>query len=174
PSEIFWVTVFGLASVSILLGNKPGKGVVAACLGLLIGLVGQDRITGQERFTFDQIELLNGPLVVAVLTGIYALPPAWNMIEKALSAKLAQANIEKPEKGLWTIRQLLPIWLKSSLIGIVVGVLPGSSGGSSSAIAYNETKRASKHPEEFGKGSVEGLAAAEAGNNADNAAAMIP
>ncbi|MDB5541715.1 MAG: C4-dicarboxylate transporter permease [Devosia sp.] len=174
PSEIFWVTVFGLASVSILLGNRPGKGVIAAAVGLLISLVGQDRISGQERFTFGQIELLNGPLVVAVLTGIYALPPAWNMIEKALSAKFAQSKIEKPEKGLWTYRQLIPVWLKSSLIGIVVGVLPGSSGGSSSAIAYNETKRASKHPEEFGHGSVEGLAAAEAGNNADNAAAMIP
>jgi len=174
PSEIFWVTVFGLASVSILLGDKPGKGVIAACIGLLIGLVGQDRINGAERFTFDQIELLNGPLLVAVLTGIYALPPAWNMIEKSLTMNFSKTRIEKGEKGLWTVRRLLPVWLKASAIGIVFGVLPGSSGGSSSAIAYNEARRASKHPEEFGHGSVEGLAAAETGNNADNAAAMIP
>ncbi len=174
PPEIFWVTVFGLASVSILLGDRPGKGVIAACLGLLIGLVGQDRINGQERFVFDQIELLSGPLLVAVLTGVYALPPAWNMIEKALGANFAQTKIEKPEKGLWTVKRLLPVWLKSSVIGIVLGILPGSSGGSSSAIAYNEARRSSKFPEEFGHGSVEGLAAAETGNNADNAAAMIP
>jgi putative tricarboxylic transport membrane protein len=174
PSEIFWVTVFGLASVSILLGDKPGKGVIAACLGLLIGLIGQDHINAQERFTFGQVELLSGPLLVVVLTGIYALPPAWHMIERALSARSAITHIERPEKGLWTYRQLIPIWIKSSLIGIIIGILPGSGGGASSAISYNEARRASKNPELFGKGSPEGLAAAECGNNADNAAAMIP
>jgi putative tricarboxylic transport membrane protein len=175
PPEIFWVTVLGIAAISMLLGDSPLKGVLSACLGILVGVIGIDDMNSQERYTFGFIELAGGNLMLAALTGLYALPPAWQMAEKAVVAKFTAEQLRfRDPPGLWSVRRLTPAWIISSIVGIITGILPGSGGGMSSAIAYNETKRISRHPEEFGSGSVEGLAAAECSNNADNAAAMIP
>ncbi|WP_191083436.1 tripartite tricarboxylate transporter permease [Roseococcus microcysteis] len=176
PAEYFWVAVFGLCSVSVLLGKDPVKGLIAACFGLLLGTVGIDGVSGHERFTFDDMNLAGGLHVVVVLTGLYALPPIFMLAEEAARRKAGEGMaVLRASVGLfhgWT--KFIRTWIRSSLIGIAIGILPGAGGSLAAFLAYNEEKRASKDPESFGQGSENGIAAAECGNNADNAAALIP
>jgi putative tricarboxylic transport membrane protein len=176
PSEYFWVALFGLASVSVLLGKDPVKGLIAACFGLLLGTVGIDSVSGHERFTFNDMNLTGGFHIVVLLTGLYALPPILNLAEEAAKRNASEGlAVLRATAGLfhqWT--SFLGTWLRSSLIGIMIGILPGAGGSLAAFISYNEAKRASKHPETFGTGEPLGVAAAECGNNADNAAALIP
>ncbi|GIX09277.1 tripartite tricarboxylate transporter permease [Elioraea sp.] len=176
PAEYFWVAMFGLATVAVLLGDDPPKGLLSAALGLMLGTVGQDLITGAERYTFDILELVDGFSIVVLLTGLYALPPVFMMAEEAVRQGMPGSALRLRRAGsvLAEWRRFLPVWLRSSLIGIVVGVMPGAAGSITSLIAYNEAKRRSAEPESFGKGNPEGVAASEAGNGADNAAALVP
>lgn len=172
PPEIFWVNVFGLVTISSMLGDDVLKGVLASCFGLLIGTIGLDNVSGHERYTFDMLQLVNGIPELAVMVGMFSLPPAWEMAQQIHVHGAKSVFQINTDKGFWKFSQVWWVWIKSSLIGIIIGILPGSA--ISAFIAYNEAKRSSKHPEKFGKGSIEGLAAAESVNNADNAAAMIP
>lgn len=175
PPEIFWVNVFGIATVAALLGNDILKGLIAACFGLLIGTVGIDNVSGSERFTFGSIELVNGIEMLGVMVGMFSLPPAWELATTARERMLTSETMEKVRivsERIWTFGQVWKAWAISSFIGIINGILPGSA--IASFIAYSEVKRVSKEPEKFGKGSIEGLAAAECVNAADNASALIP
>ena len=176
PAEYFWVGVFGLSAISVLLGKDPVKGILAGLMGLMFGAIGSDVVTGADRFVFDQRELLDGINILIILTGLYAIPPAIRMVEKKLETASQRIKIESgPDDSFWkNARQFIPTWIRSSLIGIGVGILPATGGSMAAFIAYNETKRASDDPDSFGKGNTKGVAAAECGNNADNAAAMIP
>lgn len=176
PAEYFWVAVFGLASIAVLLGRDPVKGLAAACFGLLLSMVGLDTVTGHERLAFDSKHLLDGLNLIVVLTGLYALPPAIRMAEQAAAQGLRSAHLKLQEGDsiIAHIRDFLPVWLRSGIIGIFVGILPGTGGSMAAFIAYNETRRVDPDPDSFGKGNPKGVAAAECGNNADNAAAMIP
>ena len=176
PAEYFWVGIFGLSAIAILLGNDPVKGFTSALLGLMFGAIGADVVTGANRFVFEQRELIDGISILIILTGLYAIPPAIRMAEQMVIKTADNFKIEaRPEDGLFkNASRFIRTWIRSSLIGIWVGILPGTGGSMAAFIAYNETKRASDKPESFGKGNPEGVAAAECGNNADNAAAMIP
>ncbi|MEH0069776.1 tripartite tricarboxylate transporter permease [Pannonibacter sp. Pt2-lr] len=176
PAEYFWIAVFGMASVGVMVGSDAVKGIMAAVLGLLIGTMGIDNLSGQARFTFGQPWMLGGLDLVVVLVGLYALPPVLQLAEKcdlkglsAAQLKLTKSRFEKGE-----VRGFIPTWLRASGIGIVVGILPGAGGNIAAFLSYNATKNASNEPESFGKGNPLGVAAAECGNNADNAASMIP
>lgn len=176
PAEYFWIAIFGMVSVGIMVGSDPIKGVLAAVLGLLIGTMGIDSLSGQARFTFDQTWLLGGLDLIVVLVGLYALPPVLQLTEKCdlkgLSA--AQLKLDETPFAKGEIGRLIPTWLRSSLIGIGVGILPGAGGNIAAFLSYNSARKASDEPESFGKGNPQGVAAAECGNNADNAASMIP
>lgn len=176
PAEYFWIAIFGMASVGVMVGSDPVKGIMAAVLGLLIGTMGIDNLSGQARFTFDQTWLLGGLDLIVVLVGLYALPPVLQLAEKAdlkglSAAQLKLTNVPfKPGE----ISGLIPTWLRASGIGIGVGILPGAGGNIAAFLSYNAAKNASDDPSSFGKGNPQGVAAAECGNNADNAASMIP
>ena len=172
PPEIFWVNIFGLVTISSMLGDDILKGILASCFGLLIGTVGLDNVTGHERYTFGILELVNGIPELAVMVGMFSLPPAWEMAQQLHTHGAKTVFAIHTDSKFWRFAEVWRVWIKSSLIGIVIGILPGSA--ISAFIAYNEAKRSSRTPEKFGKGSIEGLAAAESVNNADNAAAMIP
>jgi putative tricarboxylic transport membrane protein len=176
PAEYFWVAVLGLATVASLLGEDFLKGLIAAIIGLMIGTVGTDISTGTERYTFGLLEFADGVDIVVLLTGLFAIPPMLLMIEEALKTGMSGDLLKLKRQGsvLKEWRRYLPIWARSSVIGIIIGVLPGAGGSMSCYLAYNDAKRASKHPETFGKGNPEGVAASEAGNGADNAASLIP
>ncbi|WP_316980077.1 tripartite tricarboxylate transporter permease [Shumkonia mesophila] len=176
PSEMFWVGVFGLTSISVLLGEDTIKGLISAAIGLLIAMVGVDPMTGHERFTFGSINLVSGFNIVVLLIGLYALPPAIMLAEEAVVQGIDRAVLRFSGKTL-PVRQLFGLWatwLRSSIIGIIVGILPGAGGNIAAFISYNEEKRTSHDPSSFGKGNPAGVAASECANNADNAAAMIP
>jgi len=176
PAEYFWIAVFGMASVGVMVGSDPVKGLMAALLGLWVGTIGLDNLSGQARYTFDQTWLLGGMPLIVVLVGLYALPPVLQLAEKSDFKGLSAAALKlqavpfKPGE----LREMIPTWLRASGIGISVGILPGAGGNIAAFLSYNTTKNADKDPDSFGKGNPKGVAAAECGNNADNAASMIP
>ncbi|MBL8589646.1 MAG: tripartite tricarboxylate transporter permease [Methylobacteriaceae bacterium] len=176
PAETFWVAVFGLATVSSLLGANVFKGVATAGLGLLIGTIGLDDLTGYERYAFDVPELIDAPSIIVVLTGLYAIPPVITLAGSTLKAGMSAAALRFTRQGavLGEWRRFLPVWVRSSIIGIIIGILPGAGGAMTCIVAWNDARNRSKEPETFGKGNPEGLAASECGNGADNAASMIP
>ncbi|WP_323018857.1 tripartite tricarboxylate transporter permease [Castellaniella sp.] len=176
PAEYFWVALLGLATVASLLGDDLLKGLLAAVIGLLLGTIGIDISSGVERFTFGRLEFAEGIDLVVLLTGLFAIPPVLEMIEQASREGMPRELLKLKRQGsvLRDWRRFLPVWMRSSVIGIIVGILPGAGGSISCYLAYNDAKQRSKEPETFGKGNPEGVAASEAGNGADNAASLIP
>jgi len=176
PAESFWVAVFGLATVSSLLGANVWKGIAAVGIGLLIATVGQDDMTGYERYAFNIAEFIDGPSIVVVLTGLYAVPPVIRMAGEATRGGMTAMALRFSRQGsvLAEWRRFLPVWIRSSIIGIIIGILPGAGGSMTSIVAWNDARNRSKDPDSFGKGNPEGVAASECGNGADNAASMIP
>lgn len=176
PAEYFWIAMFGMASIGVMVGSDAIKGLMAAALGLLLGTVGLDQLSGVARFTFGEVWLLSGLDLIVILVGLYALPPVISLAEaadiKGLSA--SDLKLEAVEVPWSEVRGLVPTWLRSSLIGIGVGILPGAGGNIAAFLSYNAAKSASDKPESFGTGNPQGVAAAECGNNSDNAASMIP
>ena len=176
PSEVFWVAIFGLASIIFLLGGNPVKGLISACFGVFVSVIGSDPIYGNDRFTFGQLEMLDGINIVILLVGLYALPPVIDLLETPLktdgvnSSKLGTEPIWKalPRMNYWKT------WLRGSFLGIWIGILPGAGGSMAAFMSYNEARRTSKTPETWGEGEPEGVAAAEVANNADTASALIP
>jgi putative tricarboxylic transport membrane protein len=169
--------VFGLASIGVFLADDTVKGLFAACFGLFVGYVGRDPVNGYERLMFGYIELSDGIPFLTVLVGMYALPPAWQMAERALQDGVSKEDLEFKSDGglkLWPWREIIPAWIRSSVIGVIIGILPGVGGVAASVPAYNEVKRVAKDPDSFGQGNPVGVAAAECSNSADNAASMIP
>ncbi|NVK36069.1 MAG: tripartite tricarboxylate transporter permease [Rhodobacteraceae bacterium] len=177
PSEVFWVAVFGLASIIFLLGNNVIKGLISACFGVFVSVIGSDPIYGNDRFTFGQLELLDGISIVILLVGLYALPPVIDLLEVPLKTD----GVSGSKLGTEPIWRTLPrmgrfwkTWIRSSLIGVWIGILPGAGGSMAAFMSYNEARRTSKTPETWGNGEPEGVAASETANNADTASALIP
>lgn len=174
--EYFLVCLFGLTIISGVSGKSLIKGIIAACLGLLIACVGADPMTSYDRFTFGNNRLYLGLDLGVVLIGLFALieilgkaEPAEKAVEMDTSKLNDNGNLSKEEYK----RMFLPT-LVSSIIGTVVGIIPGTGASEASWFSYSAAKSMSKHPEEFGHGSVEGIAASEAANNAVTGATLIP
>lgn len=174
PAEYFWLAVFGLAVISFMLSENVAKGLLSACLGLFCGSVGIDQVTGITRFTFGSVNLLGGIGIIVFLTGLYAIPPALELAEKALlSGITAQASLKKGKSDIrWS--RFIPTWIRGIAIGIVCGTTPAIGGNIAALMSWNETRRSSKDPSRFGKGAPEGVAASECANNADTGATLIP
>lgn len=172
--EIFALTVFGMTVVSTVSGPSVTKGIASALFGLLLATVGLDQIAGMPRFTFGRPELLGGFSLVAVIIGLFAVSEMLRMIAEPPARPTTidrRVNTEFPT--LRELRQLWPATLIGSVVGMIVGVA-GAGGPVSSFVAYGEAKRWSKHPELFGKGSMEGVAAPETANNSDQGSALVP
>ena len=147
----------------------------AALLGMLISMIGMDPLSGNLRMTFDSPDLINGVSLVPALVGLYALSQVLVTIEdvfmgrKLSTAEISRKGISLPD--LWANRAAL---IRGSLFGTFIGIVPATGSGTASFAAYSETKRHSKHPELFGKGTLEGIAATESANNAVTGGALIP
>lgn len=176
PPEVFWIGVFGMTAVSVFLGDDLPKGLLAALIGLMIGMVGLDPVTSTDRFTFGSLELEGGINIVVLMVGLYALPPCFDLAEATWNTGKGLSNLKFSPfmKAIKDIPRFGKIWSWAYLYGIIIGLLPGASGSFVSFLAYERAKRMSKDPDTFGKGNPEGIAASEFGNNADNAAALIP
>ncbi|MBD5133233.1 MAG: C4-dicarboxylate ABC transporter permease [Clostridiales bacterium] len=175
-AEYFMVCVFGLTIIAGVSGKSMIKGLVSACLGLLISCVGSDPMTSYDRFTFGISRLYLGLDLAICLIGLFALVEIMAKAEKPLNRlNLDTARIK--DDGAITkaeYKRIARPVLLSSLIGVMVGIIPGTGASEASWFSYNTAKNMSKHPEEFGHGSVEGIAAAESANNAVTGATLIP
>ena len=174
--EYFMVCVFGLTIIAGVSGKSIVRGLISACLGLLIACVGSDPMTSYDRFTFGISRLYLGMDLAVCLIGMFALVEILAKAEKRLdSLKLDTAKMHddgKITKAEYK-RMARPV-IVSSLIGVMVGIIPGTGASEASWFSYSQAKNMSKHPEEFGHGSVEGIAAAESANNAVTGATLIP
>jgi putative tricarboxylic transport membrane protein len=174
PAEYFALMVLGLTTLTRLAGKSLTKGLMMGAFGLALGTIGIDPITGSARFTFGRVELLDGIGFVPVAMGLFALAEIFANAEHSLSRDVFRTEL----KGLWpTAGDWLAVrWtmLRATVIGFFIGALPGAGATVAAFMAYAVEKRASKHPERFGTGVIEGVAAPEAANNAATGGALVP
>ena len=174
PPEYFALGVFALSMLASISGEAPLKNLIGGCLGLLIATVGIDLTTGVERFTFGVPELYEGIQFIPVLIGLFAVTELLSQAQELGRERIAVALSALKLPTLDDFRRVKGAILRSSGIGIFVGVLPAEGSTMAALIGYNEAKRWSDKPEEFGKGTIEGVAGPEAANNAATGGAMVP
>ena len=179
-SEIFILCVFGISIIAGVSGDSLAKGIISGCIGLFLSIIGMDVISGTFRFTLNNYNLYAGFDLVIVLIGLFALSETISNSngskEFKASTTMQLDKIEKDRGKLTKVEYLrmLPHVIKSSIIGVIVGVIPGTGASMASFFSYDRARKSSKHPEEFGNGSIEGIAAAESANNAVTGATLIP
>ena len=174
PAEYFAIMLLALLTLGGLTGESVTKGLLMAAFGLLLGTIGGDPMTGTPRFTFGVPSLLDGLEFLPVTIGLFAVAEVLTTATRSLTHDVYAAPIRGllPSRADWrACRWTLP---RASLIGFVVGVLPGAGATLASIIAYLTEKRLSRHPERFGTGVIEGVAAPETANNAASGGAMVP
>ena len=174
PPEFFTLILFALTIIAGVSGDSLSKGLISACLGLGLATVGLDIIYGTERFIFGNYELMSGLNFIPVLIGLFALPEIYNHYAKKLEGKVEVNKVSKVGATFAEFKASFKSILRGSLIGVILGAIPGIGGAPSAFLSYSEARRNSKNPENFGKGEIEGVAAAEAGNNGVAGSTMIP
>lgn len=174
--ESFALALFGISIVAGISGKDVVKGILGALLGLLLACVGVDTTTGAYRFTFGTVYLTGGISNIPVLIGLFAFSQGLINIADNFGKEQVKSR-DKLERILplaSDLKECFPTMLRSSIIGTVIGAIPGTGGDIASWVGYNEAKRWSKHPEKFGDGAPEGIAGPEAANNAISGGALIP
>ena len=175
PADYFALMVVALVSVSALVGRSLLRGATSLFVGLLVGAIGIDVLTGQPRLTFGVSELLDGLDIVVVAVGLFAVGEALSV-----AARLRRERDEVvPVRGRVTmsrddVRRSWPAWIRGALIGFPLGALPAGGAEIPTFLSYNIEKRLSRHPEEFGRGAIEGVAGPEAANNAAFSGVLVP
>ena len=174
PPENFALLVLGLMLVGYLAGRSMTKGLMMACIGLLLGMIGLDPIEGTQRFTYGVYKLSDGFEFILVAMGLFGIGEVLVNVEQTIKAEVFQTKIRGllPNREEWRA-SAAPV-ARGSLLGFFIGVLPGGGAIISSFIAYAIEKKLSKHPERFGKGAIEGVAAPEAANNSAATSSFIP
>ncbi|MHB8769918.1 MAG: tripartite tricarboxylate transporter permease [Syntrophales bacterium] len=176
PPEYFALTLLGLTMVTSLGGDSPLKGIISGVVGLIVACVGIDAQSGVERFTYNNMYLLDGVGFIGMAVGLFAASEVLINIEQPMQQVFTEAKL--------SLRSLFPnlqdwkdsigaLW-RGSVIGFFVGVLPGAGATIASFMSYAVEKRFSKHPELFGTGVIEAVAAPEGANNAAAGGALVP
>ncbi|WP_245759219.1 tripartite tricarboxylate transporter permease [Tranquillimonas alkanivorans] len=179
PWEYFSLIVFALSIVASLVGNSLQRGLIAALIGLAMSTVGTDPILGRPRFDFGLEVLAAGLPFLVVLIGIFAISQLASEVEDARAIqkgeKLVQGEIDFKTWQVMREVVMRPVNLiRSSIVGVLIGALPGAGGSIANLVAYDQAKRASKTPDEFGKGIADGVVASESGNSATAGGGLIP
>lgn len=174
--EYFLLAVFGITVIASLSAGAMTKGLMAGAMGLLLSTIGSHPLTGELRFTFGQPSLYDGIPMVVSLIGLYSIPEVISMISNRTSVT-PQAEIggtRRPFSYLGEVVAQKFNVMRSSLIGIIVGIIPGVGCSVGGFLSYDAAKRASKNKDEFGNGSPEGIVASETANNAVTGGTLIP
>ena len=176
PAEYFSLMILALVAVTAVLGSSLLRGLISLSGGLLIGLVGVDLQTGQPRFTFGQMELLDGIEVTIAAVGLFAVGEAlflaWQGREAKKTEVLEVSDSLFLSRNDW--RRSWKPWIRGSLFGFPIGAMPAGGAELPTLLSYYTEKKLSNHPEEFGKGAIEGVAGPEAANNAAAAGVLMP
>lgn len=174
PPAYFSLGILGLSVVAGLSGGSLVKGMIAAIVGLMIATVGTDPVSGVARFTLGEPDLLGGIRPILIMVGLFAVSEVMVQINEPdwAKASVRDTRLKLPGWAVWK-RMARPHAI-GSVIGTVEGVTPGAGGTIAAFMSYNEAKRWSKHPEEYGHGSIEGVAAPECANNVVTSTALVP
>ena len=175
PEDYFALMCVAFVTVSATFGSSPVRGLTSLLIGLTLGLVGIDKLTGQPRLSFGIPELLDGIEVTTLAVGLFAVGEA---LYVASRRHLGEEKIEPVRGSLWMTgadwaRSWKP-WLRGTMFGFPIGALPAGGAEIPTFLSYSTERRLSKHPEEFGKGAIEGVAGPEAANNASAAGTLVP
>jgi len=176
PIEYFWLAILGLTLVAALSDGDTSKGVVGACVGLLLSMIGSAVVGGDIRYTLDSAILLGGIDVVPALIGLFCIPVLIDLVasrEEHLELQGKVAGFRLGEAIRIALSNKVNL-ARSSTIGTVIGILPGAGGSIAALVAYSETRRASGNPDSFGKGNPAGIIASESSNNATVGGGFIP
>ena len=174
PPEYFTLVVFSLTIIAGIAGNNMAKGMISAGLGLLLATIGLDLVYGTNRMVFGEVELMAGLNFIPVLIGLFALPEIINYYAKRYDVLGQVQALAGGHATFAEFRRCFKSILRGSIIGVVLGAIPGIGGAPAAFLSYSEARRTSKNPERFGRGEIEGVAAAEAGNNGTCGATLIP
>ncbi|MEM7426472.1 MAG: tripartite tricarboxylate transporter permease [Pseudomonadota bacterium] len=173
PPEFFTLIVFSLTIIAGVSGDDLLKGLGSACLGLILATIGLDLVYGSNRFIFGEYQLMSGLNFIPVLIGLFALPEVFHFF--ATKAKPHEVSALAGLKATFAdYKRNLKSIVRGSLLGVMLGAIPGIGGAPSAFLSYSEAKRNSPNSDNFGKGELEGVAAAEAGNNGVAGATLIP
>jgi len=174
PPEYFALTVFGLSMLATIGGGSALKNIISGAFGILLATVGVDLLTSVERFTFGRPELSEGIGFVPVMIGVFGIS---ELLIQAGRLHIVRERVKMKAIKLPSVDDYKKTWktiLRSSGIGSFIGILPAEGATVASMIGYNEAKRWSKTPQEFGRGAIEGVAGSEAANNSATGGALVP
>ncbi len=172
PPEYFGLMVLAFTVVVSLSGVSLAKGLTMAMLGYLVSLIGMGPSTAEPRFTFGYARLMGGVDLIALVVGLFAISEVFLGLEESRVAIATKIRNVFPR---WAdLRQAWPAIMRGTGIGFLLGLLPGCSPGVTVFLAYDVEKKLARHPERFGKGAIEGVAAPESANNATSSAGFIP
>jgi putative tricarboxylic transport membrane protein len=180
PAEYFMLMVIGLLTLTIMTGENKRNGFVSALLGLAVATVGVDVVSGMQRYTFGSAELINGIDFIPVAIGLFGLGELFHCVYTGLHKDREVKPIKFSFRGkdFWPdLKDYVECkftFIRASVLGFVIGVLPGAGATIASLMSYSVEKKMSKTPEKFGKGAMAGLVGPEAANNAASSGAMIP
>ncbi|MBW2118161.1 MAG: tripartite tricarboxylate transporter permease [Deltaproteobacteria bacterium] len=179
--EYFALILFSITIIGGISGSSMIKGLIAGALGFLVATVGMDPFVGAGRFDFGTLQLMKGFSFVPLLIGLFAIPEVILQINRSREmkgkARITTSGVSEQGDSRLTWKEFKGSFrhmIRAGIIGLVLGIIPGLGAAPSSFLSYERAKHNSKHPEEFGNGSLEGVAAAEAGNNAVNGATLVP
>jgi putative tricarboxylic transport membrane protein len=174
PRDYLLLAIWGLLLVGSLSGGSLAKGIFAGALGVLLGSVGLDPMTAEPRFTFGSLQLTSGISYVAAMIGFFGVAEVLVQLHD-LKLQAIKQDVSKIVPSWPLVRKYLPLSMRTSGIGVVVGALPGAGGDIAALMAYDHAKRTVKNPSRpFGQGAYEGLVAPESANNAAVGGAYIP
>lgn len=178
--ETFFLALLGVALIGVIGEGKPIRGLIAGGLGLFLACVGTQRVTGQARFWFDIDYLLDGFRIIPIALGLFAIPEIITMLGTGRSV----VGEKRPGAHGLTTRDVWAgavavfrrgwLFIRSSLIGVFIGIIPGVGGETSPFVAYAAAKQSARNPEEFGRGAIEGVIAPESSNNAKEGGSLVP
>ena len=176
PTELFWIAILGITIIGTIGSDSVVKGLLAGVFGLGLSTIGDNPMLGEERFVFSE-HMESGIHIVAALIGLFAIPQVFSLLEESGSAGTGTLNALGNSRLMTSVRynlgriRALSI---GSVVGIIVGIIPGAGGQISGLVAYDQAKKTSRNPENFGKGEPDGIIAAESANNAMVGPSLVP
>ncbi len=177
PAEYFWVAVLGLSTIASFISGSTIKGLISGVLGLLVSTTGTDAITGATRFNFGTLYLMDGIPQLVALIGLFSIPEVYTILEKSGKTQVKADISLVASKGWHWVKDTARswgIWIRSSVLGVIIGMLPGAGANIAAFISYNDARQRSKTPELFGTGFIDGVTASETANNAVTASSLAP
>ena len=174
-AEYFWLSLFGLTIIAGVSSKSILKGLMSGALGLLISTIGLDPVSGVKRFMFGQAYLAEGIDTTCALIGLFSMSQVFILAEKKISERAkAQKFTDRMSLTREEKKMLRPTVIRSWIMGNIIGILPGAGASIACFMGYNSAKQFSKHKDQFGKGSIEGVCGSEAANNAVTGGSLIP